>query len=313
MFQTHQTDTGSEMAKAITDGKRTFLEQSDWLVIPWELNQHPKPPLEKLFDIGCRISGLIEDRQRLSVQKQKLAQATMDNQYEPQPTLQEAYHSVASALVARCDDCLHQLRVWKSAWDLQSDLATFPRASFTIPAGKEYPHDVFGPPLTFGKLSQANQYTMYHCALCTFLTMAYEVNYESLPLSTDIRSNAINKSLFLKPGLVFPSTEHDHLLTQRHNSAVEICRSAPYHYMEDGHGCGGAYVIILPLLAARQVFAPGGKESRYIESLVPCCTKTTDLKDLQGTSPGMRFVNMAGKRFVDLANMRYKSAAIWGV
>ncbi|KAL8757753.1 MAG: hypothetical protein Q9184_004124, partial [Pyrenodesmia sp. 2 TL-2023] len=305
-FQTHQTNTDSEIAKAVADGKRTFLEQPDWLVIPWELDQNPKSHLEKLFDIGCRIPGLIEDRQRLSVQKQKLAQALMDNQYEPQPTLQEAYHSAVTAVVARCDDCLHQLRVWKSAWDLQSDLATVPQDSSTIPAGNKYPYDVFGLPLTFGELSEANRYTMYHSIQCTFLAIAYEVNFESLPLSTDIGSNAINKSLILKPGLVPPSTEHDHLLTQRHNSAVEICRSAPYHYMNEEHGCCGAYVVVLPLLAARQVFVPGGKESRYIDSMLPCFTEKTDSGGQQGILSGMRFVNMAEKRFVNLANMRYK-------
>ncbi|KAL8916429.1 MAG: hypothetical protein Q9208_008530 [Pyrenodesmia sp. 3 TL-2023] len=288
--------------KAIVERKRTFLEQSDWLVIPWELDQEPRPHLEKLFDIYCRLPGLLEDRLRLSVQKQKLAQAIMDNRYGPQPTLQEAYESVASALVSRCDDCLHQLRVWKSAWDLQNDLGTFPKASYNTPAGKGYPHEVLGPPLTFRNLSQANQYAIFNSIVIIILSIAYEVNYESLPLSTDIRTNAINESLFLKPGLVPPSTQHDHLLDQRRESAVEVCRSAPYHYLVEQHGYGGAYVMMFPLITALQVLEPGGQKSRYIVGILPCFTGMMDSKGLQGISPGTQSVN--------LAHMRSKQGAI---
>ncbi|KAL8902824.1 MAG: hypothetical protein Q9207_004350 [Kuettlingeria erythrocarpa] len=296
-----------EIAKAVSDGKRTFLEQSDWLVVPWENDPDPRPRLETLFDVACRIPGLIEERKKLSAQKQKLAQAIKDNQYRPQPVLEEAYHSVASALGSRCDDCLHQLRMWKSEWDLQSDLLTQLNRSPTTPGGEEYPQDVLGPPRTFGDLPQANLYALYHAILCAFLTIAYEVHYESCPSSTDLRINATIESLILKPSLVPPATEFDHLLNQRHESAVEICRSAPYHYLDKQHGCGGAYVVLFPLLAARQVFVPGGPESRYIESMLPCAIERLGLVGLQSISPGMRFVNMAGERFVNLANARYNT------
>lgn len=253
------------------------------------------------------MPGLIEERKKLAAQKKKLAQAIMDNQYRPQPALEEAYHSVASALASRCDDCLHQLRVWKSQWDLQSDLLTRLKASLTTPAGEEYPQDVLGPPRTFRNLPQANLYTIYHAIHCAFLTIAYEVNYESCPSSTDLRINATIESLVLRPNLVPPATEFDHLLSQRHESAVEICRSAPYHYLDKQHGCGGAYVVLFPLLAAQQVFVPGGPESRYIESMLPSTTEKMGLVALQTVAPGMRFVNLVGERFVSLANARYNT------
>lgn len=270
----------------MSEGKRSFLEQSDWLAIPWECDQ--KPRIQKLLDIACMIPGLMEDRYKLSVLKQSLAKKVANDHHQPQPVLEEAYHSVASSLARQCEQCLHQLRIWKTEWELEGEIFDLSTTTSAPPAGSAYPHTALGPPLTFCNLRQANQYTMYHALLSLFLTVTYEVKYEASPLSTDIQSNAINASLFLEPGLATPFTDHDHLLAERHRCVIEICRSAPYHQVTGIRGCG----IMFPLLAARQRVDPDGEEARYIDSVLPCATGTRGFGSLEGISPGARLVSL---------------------
>lgn len=210
--------------------------------------------------------------------------------------LEQAYHSVASVLATQCNDCLHQLRVWKHEWEMLSDVVDFFKTSSASLAGPGYPHALFGSPLTFLNLRQANHYVMYNAIRCTFLSIAYELSYEASLLSTDVQSNAINESLFFRPGRETPCTDHDHLLEERRNCAIEICRSAPYHHLTEQHGCSGVYIIMFPLLAARQVFMPGEGESSYIDSVLPCFAENMGFKSLTEISPGMRVVSLATLR-----------------
>lgn len=251
----------------MAEGKRSFLEQSDWLVIPWEKVE--KPRIEKLLDVGCMLPGLVEDRRSLSVQKQTLAQEVLDNGHRTQPILEQAYHFVASALARRCEQLLHQIRMWKVEWEMQGNIFDHSKTSH-LPPCPAYPHTIFGPPFIFCNLLQANLYAMYNSILATLLTITYEVKYEASPLSTDLQSNAIFESLLLKPGIATPPTDNEGLLMQRHQSAVEICRSTPYHHWREKHGSGASYMIMFPLLVALQVVTPSGDEARYINSVIQC-------------------------------------------
>ncbi|KAI4086816.1 MAG: hypothetical protein LQ344_007253 [Seirophora lacunosa] len=281
------------LAKAVAEGKRCFLEKSDWVTVPWELEPGGKPLVEKLFDAGCPIPGLVEDRKKLSVQKQRLASATAKNNLQPQPDLSDAYHSVASALAARCEQCIHQIRAWKNEWDMQGKVSEVWSISSVPSAGSDYPYAELGLPLAFSDLKRASRYSMYNALLSTFLTIAYEARYEASTLSTDIISNAINESLILKPGLATPRTDHDYLLKQRHDCAIEICRSVPYHNLPGpDHQVSGIHSIMFPLMAAQQVVAPGGEVFRYIDRVFPRCDNFGAFKDLQILPPGVRMSSL---------------------
>ncbi|KAL9012209.1 MAG: hypothetical protein Q9173_003012 [Seirophora scorigena] len=282
------------LAKAVAEGKRCFLEKSDWVTVPWELEPGGKPHVEKLFDIGCPIPGLIEDRKELSVQKQRLASATAKNNLQPQPDLNDAYHSVASDLAARCEQCIDQIRAWKNEWDMEGKVSEVLSISSVPLAALDYPYAALGLPLAFSDLKRANHYAMYNALLCTFLTIAYEAHYEASTVSTDILSNAINESLILKPGLATPRTDHDYLLKQRYDCAIEICRSVPYHNLPGpNQPVCGVHSIMFPLIAAQQVVVPGGEVFRYIDGVFPRFTNVAGLKDPQIRSPGVRMISLA--------------------
>ncbi|KAL8649767.1 MAG: hypothetical protein Q9210_004206 [Variospora velana] len=281
------------LAKAVAEGKRCFLEAPDWVTVPWELEPGGKPHIEKLFDIGCQFPGLIEDRQKLCVQKRRLARATTKNNLQPQPDMNDAYHLIARGLAARCEQSAHQLRIWNKKWEMES---SNPKSLGTpsLPlAGSNYPYAALGLPLTFNDLRHANHYAMYNALLCTFLAIAYEANYEASTIATDIPSGAINESLFLKPGLPTPRTDHDYLLKERHDSAVEICRAVPYHNQSHQHGPSGTYTIMFPLIAAQKVVVPGSEESRYIDRVFPRFTQDSGLEGLQSLSPVVRMVSLS--------------------
>ncbi|KAL8723592.1 MAG: hypothetical protein Q9225_000134 [Loekoesia sp. 1 TL-2023] len=257
------------VAKAIAEGKRTFLEQPDWLTIPWAPYSNKKPQVDQLVDIGCMLPGLIQERQKLSIRKRRLAKDIANNHQQVQLKLETEYHSFAATLATRCDHYLHRLRAWKGIWDSQNNPTNLPRISPIPQSNSHYPHATVSPPLTFHNLRQANQYAMYNALLCTLLAVSYELHYEASSLSTDTHSDAINDSLFLKPGLITRLTDRKDMLVERCECAKEICRSTPYHLLVEKHGYGAVYAIMFPLMTARQVFVPGGEEAKFIDSVLP--------------------------------------------
>lgn len=54
------TDT-VQIAKALSESKRTFLEQPDWQTIPWALATTSKSHQNGIFDILSFVPGLFED------------------------------------------------------------------------------------------------------------------------------------------------------------------------------------------------------------------------------------------------------------
>ncbi|KAL8961229.1 MAG: hypothetical protein Q9193_002184 [Seirophora villosa] len=261
--------------------------------VPWELEPGGKPHVEKLFDGGCPIPGLVEDRKKLSLQKQRLASASAKNNLQPQPDLNDAYHSAASALAARCKQCIHQIRAWKNEWDMEGKVSEGLSISSVPLAGSDYPYGELGLPLAFSDLKRATHYAMYNALLSTFLAIAYEAHYEASTASTDILSNAINESLILKHGLATPRTDHDDLLKQRYGCAIEICRSVPYLRLPGpDQRVSGNHSIMFPLIAAQQVVAPGGEVFRYIAGVSPRCENFAAFRDLQIMPPGVRMLSL---------------------
>lgn len=215
------------------------------------------------------IPGLIEERRKLSIRKRNLAKDIANNHQQFHLKLKTEYHSFAANLATRSDHYLHRLRAWKGTWDSQNNQTDLLRNSPIVQTDSRYPHATVGPPLMFHELRQANQYVMYNAVLCTLLAVSYELHYEASPLSTETHTDAINDSLFLKPGLVTRFTNDDSMLIERYECAKEICRSAPYHLLVEKHGFGAVYAIMFPLMAARSAFVPGGDEARFIDSVLP--------------------------------------------
>ncbi|KAL8790683.1 MAG: hypothetical protein Q9213_000531 [Squamulea squamosa] len=257
------------VARAAVVATRTFLERRDWLHIPWALDLNQKSLLDKLVDISCIIPGLIESRKDLARRKETLAMVIADRHEKVDHSQEfERYRCIASALVVRCGHLLDDVRAWKQAWDKQSNPTTIFHHRSKTPSYPEYSEDTFGPPLSFHSLYEANHFSMYHQVLTSLLRLAYECHYEASPMAIDIDSHVINCSLFLRSGIDLPPTDHDDLLIERRKCAIEVCRSVPYHLSTELHGCGGAFVIMLPLLMARPIFQPQSEEAKFIDRVL---------------------------------------------
>ncbi|KAI4262624.1 MAG: hypothetical protein L6R42_002207 [Xanthoria sp. 1 TBL-2021] len=257
------------IARAAVEAKRSFLERPDWLQIPWALNLDQKSLREKLVDLSCVIPGMIENRRELARRKQSLARLLANHPGRKHHSQQiERYRCVASALVVRCGHLLDDVRTWKQFWDRQSNPVTLLHFPSGTPSYPDYPEDLFGPPLSFYDLYEANHVAMYYQVLTSLLRLTYECHYEASPAASETTDHAIDSSLFLKPGIDLPLTDHDELLVERRKCAIEVCRSVPYHLSTELHGCGGAYVIMLPLLMARPIFRPQAEEAKYIDRVL---------------------------------------------
>lgn len=248
------------------EAKRSFLERPDWLQIPWAPDPDQKSLRDKLIDLSCLVPGLIEDRRDLARRKRNMAML-LANQCSWEDHWEQVgrYRCIASALVLRCDKLLKEVRTWKEIWDEQSN----PMTVFTLPSGTssspDYPEDLFGPPTSFHNLYEANHFSMYYQVLTSLLRLTYECHYEASQTASDMTTFAIDSSLHLKPGVELPPTDHDDLLVERLKCAIGVCPSVPYHLSSELHGCGGVYVIMLPLLMARPIFRPQAEEAKYID------------------------------------------------
>ncbi|KAL8864695.1 MAG: hypothetical protein Q9174_007256, partial [Haloplaca sp. 1 TL-2023] len=194
-----------EIAKAVSDGERSFLERKDWLTVPWAPVKGEKCHFERLLDIATTIPGLITDRRKLSSRKEALAKATptlisQDSGIEltdglpptePSSAIKQ-YHHMASTISTRCAQQIATIRAWKASWDQTSDPITLFHSYPIRDSYSHYPHHIFGPPLAFSDIRQANTYAMYHSMLVGFLTLAYEVNALSQQFHTSTSPTTAN-------------------------------------------------------------------------------------------------------------------------
>ncbi|KAL8998769.1 MAG: hypothetical protein Q9169_002219 [Polycauliona sp. 2 TL-2023] len=265
-----------QIAKAAVEAKRSFLERPDWLEVPWALDPDEKSLREKLIDMSCLIPGLIEKHRDLTRRRRRMAKS-LGNQCTKKDHMEqvERYRCIASALAVRCDHLLSDVWAWKEIWDEQSNPATLFHLHSGSSSYPTYPEDLFGPPSSFHNLHEANIFSMYNQVLTSLLRLTHECHYEVSSTVSDPTYHAIDdSSLSPKSSLDSPSTDHDHLLVERRKCAIQVCRSVPYHLSTELHGCGGAYVIMLPLLLARPIFRPQAEEAKYIDQVLTYLART---------------------------------------
>ncbi|KAL8685678.1 MAG: hypothetical protein Q9224_005722 [Gallowayella concinna] len=228
-----------------------------------------------LIDISCMVPAVIEHRGELAGRKDDLARMIAEQGMGIDSSQHiERYRWIAKALVFRCEQLLKYLRQWKTAWDEESHPVTIFQHLSKSTSYPKYNEDIFGPPLAFHNLYEANHFSMYNQILSSVLRLAYESHYEASPMATTVEDNAINSSLFLRANVTLPTTDRDDLLVERRECAIEVCRSVPYHLSVELHGCGGAYVIMLPLLMAMPIFQHNSEEAKFIGSVMAHVTGT---------------------------------------
>ena len=234
--------------KAITDCKRTFLDQQDWQTIPWAQDPSQKSSMNLLIDIFCVIPGLLEESKRLH------NSTSFIWDYRP-PTSPFTGSSAARqdprlvALRHRTQACHAQLRRWKEAWDRMYPSALHPvKISYFSQPDLKFPEDIFSYAINFPSFLRAAEYQLYNTVVF-FLS--------SLMLTVPPTSQGD-----------FVSTPVPDLLTQRWEAAYNICRAVPYDLSSEKHGGGGAYLLLFPLLTTLRLFGEGSDEGKWIKHVL---------------------------------------------
>jgi hypothetical protein len=84
--------------------RRCFLEQPDWIPIPWALDPESKTPILRLHDILCAMPGLAEDGMNL-----KMSHIAFDR-------LKLVHESISEKIL----DHLHPLYEWRALWEKEN-------------------------------------------------------------------------------------------------------------------------------------------------------------------------------------------------
>ena len=232
--------------KAITDYKRTFLEEPAWLTLPWAQDPGQKSPINHLIDIFCMIPGLLQDHKSLNCGTAFIwdlpsprSPSTDSSAATPDPEL--------VALRQRTQKCYEKLQAWKSEWDSSFHSAVQPvKVSFFPDSDIKFPEEIFEYAYNFPNFLRANEFQLYN-------TVAFFMS--GLMLSVP------------PPSRDYPGPSVDRLLAQRWEAASDICRAVPYDLFEK-HGGGGAYLLLFPLHTTLRLFGEGSGEGKWIKQVL---------------------------------------------
>ena len=234
--------------KAITDCKRTFLEQDDWLTIPWAHDPEQKSAINQLIDIFCIVPGLLADSKRLHTSSSFKWDFTAPTSPSIDTSAPNQDHRLVS-LRHRTQECYTRLQRWKETWDRSYPSAVQPvKPSWFPQSDLKFPEDIFGHALHFTNFLRANEYQLY-------TTVVFFVSSLMLSVAPTSQSD------------VDSSPSVSDLLSHRYDAAYDICRAVPYDLFEK-HGGGGAYLLMFPLLTNLRLFGERSDEGRWIKHVL---------------------------------------------
>ncbi len=201
--------------------RRCFLEQRDWITVPWALDPASKTPILRLQDILCAMPGLVEDATNLKLPNMAPAKLKL----------------MRESLSERILSHLRSTYEWRALWERQNpdicyEFILGDSASAIFGIGIE---PVFTSVIHFSNLKSAHEITLYNAILILLLRLGTEVISTSFnqvvsgPPSPQVRTN--------RP-LLFPGEARN-----MQEVAAEICKSVHYHLL-DGHNSAGPFYLL---------------------------------------------------------------------
>ena len=246
---------------------------------------HQKSSSNSLVDIFCTLPGLIEDQKHLKIARiasfatsalstdlkaskvSSFAIPPSATDFALAPRSPQDYQSLVTALHEQLFKQLRVLQEWKESWDEAnpSAVSSLDHASFASSSYK-LPSELFGSALDFPDLLRAKENTLYNTILFSLLSILFETKYGWLsPSATSGDVPSLLPTVYVSQEQSFKIP--DDLALQRCQAAVDICRAVPYHLLFEKHGCGGAYLLMFPLIIAQQHFTPPWTEMPTSEAL----------------------------------------------
>lgn len=249
----------SQISKALSDQKRTFLEKSDWQEIPWALNPGVKSHQSRLFDVLSFVPGLLEDLANC-----RTSTSTTDISSLPlasDTTLRVNEHKRSAQITINAH--LSFLDQWYQAWSttFQDAVHTITSPSQFTPLNIPYPLHILGKPLLFSSLLRASEYTLYNLAIFLLLTVASQL---SSPLSSPQAHGTQHADTHATSTSATLNNTATNIVQRRRHSATEICKAIPYHLQFDLHAYSGAYLLCFPLNILMGVKGTRSEEGKWI-------------------------------------------------
>jgi hypothetical protein len=141
--------------------KRCFLEQPDWVSVPWALDPSSKTPLLRLQDILCAMPGLVEDATNL-----KLPQIRSNRLKLMRESLSE-----------RIFKHLHSLYEWRALWETENPSSCYELAPINnFPKALGISIDpIFSNVIHFSNLTCAHEIALYNAILILLLRLGDDV------------------------------------------------------------------------------------------------------------------------------------------
>ena len=202
-----------------------------------------KHHLSGLFDILSVAPGLFEDLARLKIAT-SLATTRDPSLHLASPV--DADEEKRS-LQGKVDKTVSSLNQWYQNWSSANQDALQTISSPHQFSATKIPYSVplFGLPLLFPSLLQANEYTMYNATLFVLLTITNQLSLSpSIPFGHRVESRDRGQTPTSSMAADAAPTD---IYNRRRQVALEICKAVPYHLQFDLHAYSGAFLLCLPL------------------------------------------------------------------
>ena len=217
--------------------RRTFLQQDNWMSVPWASSAKQKSLPQQFLDIVCFIPGLWEERNSL-----------LSPLNRPMTTTDEKIaDSRTSEISGRIYGIIDAIQEWQSEW-----ANLYPRNHRTVSCENlvDYPEHLFGPPLRFANLDRCREFTKYNGAL-----------YELFKIQSLLDDSAAQS----------PTASSTHQTSK--TFAAEICRCVPYMLDFHENGSGGAMLTLWWFRIISSTYTTESEELAWIVRTIDVCRK----------------------------------------
>ncbi|TVY47417.1 Uncharacterized protein LOCC1_G004412 [Lachnellula occidentalis] len=210
--------------------KRCFLEEQQWMTIPWLKHPEAKTFVSSITDRKCYLPGLLEDMEAMR-------------------TGLRASQADVSILCEKIYTELYELFCWRAAWE-----AAFPNCCWAVPV-----NDLDKPYSTaihFSSMARAVEICHYD----TVLLMLYRMGCILFGPDFDTTTIALRIPIIrTNPVLLLPTDPKS-----VRELGVEILRQMPY-FFKDISQHGAYFQALFPLRSTFEVFTPGTIEWDYCQ------------------------------------------------
>lgn len=231
--------------------KRCFLENEQWLNVPWALCSDPKSIKEKLRDLCCFVGGFWADLDTIEQRRKDGVCGHEEYQSELRKLRQRIVHHFQAVELLR--------RQWRDAFPLAY------RPTTCQDHLNNFPAHIFGTPLDFLDFARAKDFTTFS-----------QVQHELACLVSDI-DQARQPSTKNKTSLPSESPLTIDLMPLTH--AKRLCRCIPYLLDFPKHGSSGAVTVQWSVHRVFATFEPGSEEARWLTELNARCENEFGLRE----------------------------------